>query len=200
MTTSLQYLEAAKIEEVASQLRNEGYEVIISPGGTYEGYDLIATKGDEKLAVEVKVNSQLRDSAELIRYLQKRAVEHGIDEFRLVVVSPPREVSVEIEGLKKELLKYLRKRLAESDYEDLGIDSIDSVAEIEVDSIEVTIDGIHVVGNGVVKVHFYPLNVGDSDAKPLRWNLPLMFDLRLSHNLEILQVYRMSLDTSTPDE
>lgn len=200
MTTSVQYLEAAKIEEIASQLHNEGYEVIISPGGTYEGYDLIATKGDEKLAVEVKVNSQLRDSAELIKYLQKRAVEHGIDEFRLVVVSPPREVSVEIEGLKRELLKYLRKRLAESDYEDLGIDSIDSVTEIEVDSIEVTIDGIHVVGNGVVKVHFYPLSVGDSDTKPLRWNLPLAFDLELSHKLGILQVYGMSLDTSTLDE
>ena len=95
---------AVTLVEVASQLRGEGYEVTISPTGADEGYDIVASKGDKKLAVEVKVNSQLRDSAASIKTLRRRAIEHGYDEFRLVVVNPPREVKISIEKLEEELV------------------------------------------------------------------------------------------------
>jgi hypothetical protein len=48
MTTSIDYLEAAKIEEIASQLRDEGYSVTLNPSGDDLGYDLVAAKNNKK--------------------------------------------------------------------------------------------------------------------------------------------------------
>ena len=69
MTDIAQYLEAAKVEEVAEQLKSEGYQIAlnqIEPGLNLQ-YDIVATKGDKRIAVEVKARSHLRDSAGLIR-------------------------------------------------------------------------------------------------------------------------------------
>src|SRR2546423_15676174 len=98
MSTSIDYLEAAKLEEITSQFRNEGYNVTLNPGGDDQGYDLIAEKNGAKVAVEVKFNARLRESAETIKALRRRALEGGFDEFRLVVVSPPHETDVYVEG------------------------------------------------------------------------------------------------------
>src|SRR6185436_6165373 len=95
-------LEYLKLKELASQLREEGYDVIESPTGNDEGFDLIATKDNKKLAIEVKTSSQLQASAESVKNLRKRALDQGFDEFRLILVNPPREVKVSIEKLEEE--------------------------------------------------------------------------------------------------
>ena len=61
--TSAQYLQAAKIEEVASRLEAEGYRVVVGPSGQDDGYDLVAERGAEKLAIEVKDRASLKRSA-----------------------------------------------------------------------------------------------------------------------------------------
>jgi len=222
MTTSVEYLEAAKIEEVASQLRGEGYEVTVSPTGRDEGYDIVASRGDKKLAIEVKVNSQLRDSAALIKNLRRRALDHGYDEFRLVVVSPPREVRVSIEKLKEELFKCMEQNLSSTlsihsvqppgELGPSGINEIRliSIGEIDIDSIDITTDGIQVVGNGVAGIEmgyweieegaFWSAGFPPQDERTLtkwRTGLPFTFDVILNHDLTISKVNNIEVDTSS---
>lgn len=199
MTASVEYLEAAKIEEVAAKLRDEGYEVILAPKGLYEGYDLIATRGGKKLAVEVKVNSQLGKSAETIKHLRKRAREHGIDEFRLVVTTPPREVRVEIDGLKNELLPYLirlNKDLLNTLPDESEPFHVQKITEIDISSVEIATDGIRVTGDGVVEVSIHPLSAGDNQPLEYSWGMPFSFDVKLGHDLKISEVYTLVIDQS----
>lgn len=222
MTTSIEYLEAAKIEEVASQLRGEGYEVTISPIGQDEGYDIVASKGDRKLAVEVKVSSQLRDSAASIKTLRRRALDHGYDEFRLVVVSPPREVKVSIEKLEEELFKYMEQNLRSiwggdslQTLGELGLPDVNQIrlvhiGEIDIDSIDITTDGVQVVGNGVAEIEinyweiheepFWSAGFPPQDSRSLtRWKtgVPFAFNVMLNHDLTISKALKIEVDTSS---
>lgn len=211
MTTSIQYLEAAKIEEVASQLRGEGYDVTISPLGPDEGYDIVASKANKKLAVEVKVNSQLRDSASSIKSLRRRALDHGYDEFRLVVVSPPREVRVSIERLEEELFKYIGTQNLLSvlaghpvkDLFELGLPEgkeirLIGVGQIDIDSIDISVDGAQVVGNGVVEIEFdYWATREEPFLTTWKTDLPFAFDIILNRDLTISKAQKIEVDTSS---
>ncbi len=222
MTTSIQYLEAAKIEEVASQLRGEGYEVTISPIGQDEDYDIVASKGDRKLAVEVKVNSQLRDSAASIKTLRRRALDHGYDEFRLVVVNPPREVKISIEKLEEELFNYIRPNLrtilagpSSLTLAELGLPEVHDIrliriGEIEIDSIDITTDGVQVVGNGAAELEidswelqedrFWSAGFPPQDNKSLttwKTGVPFAFNVILNHDLTISKALKIEVDTSS---
>lgn len=222
MTTSVEYLESAKIEEVASQLRGEGYQVTVSPTGKDEGYDIVASRGNKKLAIEVKVNSQLRDSARLLKTLRRRALDHGYDEFRLVVVSPPREIRVSIEKLKEELFTYMEQNLSSTlaihslqTPEELGLSAVNEIrlvdiGEIDIDSIDITTDGIQVVGNGVARIEigywetdegaFWSAGFPPQDDRSLtRWRtgVPFSFDVILNHDLKISKAQNVKVDTSS---
>lgn len=219
MTTSIQYLETAKIEEVASRLRGEGYEVTMPPIGHDEGYDIVASKGDKRVAVEVKVNSQLRDSTALIKTLHKRALERGYDEFRLVVVSPPREVKVSIEKLEAELFKYMEQNLPATlaggpvqslAQFDVSKILLTGIGEIDIDSIDITTDGVQAVGNGVAEIEIIYWDIqeepsGSAGFQPhdgrylTSWEtaVPFTFDVILKHDLTISDARNIEVDTST---
>jgi Holliday junction resolvase len=193
---AVQYLEAAKVEEIASQYQREGYEVLVAPVHDY-GYDLIATRGNRRLAIQVKARSELRKGADEIRRLREQASRQGFDEFRLVVVNPPREVSVEIAGLDRELFDYLANNLP-ANLEQLSSGTrIENVVDVDIDSVEVTTEGIKVVGSGTVEVE---LAYGsDTGQEGYSWstNFPLSFDIELNHNLYIQRVNDMDVDTSS---
>ena len=109
MISSTQYLEAAKVEELASQYKTRGYQVSMeqpSSGGNAR-YDLIVEKDGHRIAVEVKARSTLKSSAHEIRELREKAIQEGFDEFRLVIVNPPRERSIEVEGIEEILEEHI---------------------------------------------------------------------------------------------
>jgi hypothetical protein len=193
MTASIDYLEAAKIEELTSQLRDEGYRVTVHPSGEDQGYDLVAEKDNKKVAVEVKVNALLRESAETIKALRRRAVERGYDEFRLVVVSPPHETAVTIQGLDEKLLYYFRdnpkllkhvpKWLPQLPY-------VEGVRHLEIDAVSITADGTQVDGNGVVRVADGPPAAAVQNNIPLNTfrpviDFPFSFEVKLDTELKI---------------
>ena len=201
MTTSLQYLEASKIEEIASQLEGEGYEVIIHPTGPDAGYDLIAKKNDKKLAIEVKASDELRKSAQSIKDLRERAIAGGYDEFRLVVVTPPREVTVIIEGLEIELYCYLDQNTPD---ELIGrwippikFSDVTNVSNLEIDFIKLTKEGTHIIGSGVVKVE---MDADEPHTNSFYAEFPFTFDVKLNHNVQITDVYKLKVDTSNFSE
>lgn len=202
MTASIDYLEAAKIEELTSQLRDDGYRVTVHPTGEDQGYDLVAEKDSRKVAVEVKFNARLGESAEIIKALRRRSIERGYDEFRLVVVSPPHETDVHIEGLDKKLLEHLSEDPPDALKNVPQSPCIESVRELEIDSISVTAEGTRVTGNGVVRVWERPTDgvyVTNIPRSTLQWvtGLPFSFDAKLDNELRITDVYKIDVDTSS---
>jgi hypothetical protein len=206
MTTSIDYLEAAKIEELTSQFRDEGYRVTVHPSGEDQGYDLVAEKDNRKVAVEVKFNARLRESVETIKALRRRAIERGYDDFRLVVVSRPHETDVHIEGLDKKLLEKLPEYLKQNPPDALKnavpqMPWIENVSELEVDSISITPDGTRVTGNGVVRIFEQPtLRVHNNiPLSPVLWgtHIPFSFEVKLDNELNITDVYKIDIDTSS---
>jgi hypothetical protein len=202
MTTSIDYLEAAKIEELTAQLRDEGYRVTVHPSGEDQGYDLVAEKDNRKVAVGVKSNARLRKSAETIKALRRRAIERGYDDFRLVVVSPPHETDVHIEGLDKKLLEHLNESPPDALKNVPQSPCIESVRELEIDSISVTAEGTRVTGNGVVRVWERPndgVYITNIPRNTLQWvtGLPFSFDIKLDNELRITDVYKIDVDTSS---
>ena len=209
MTSPVQYLESSKVQEVASQLAREGYEVHVSPGGLDNGYDIVASLGKRKVAVQVKANAQLKASAETIKQLRKRAFQDGFDEFRLVVVSPPHERKVAIEGLGQKLLTYMCNSLPS---ELIRISAtVRRIAHIDIDSIDIGADGTRVAGSGAVDVDvergnedgepFWSAGFPPGASEPNRWNtdFPFAFDVTLNRSLEIAEVNRLEVDTSSFD-
>jgi hypothetical protein len=204
VTLQVQYLESAKVQEVASQLAREGYEVQVSPERLDNGYDIVASLGKRKVAVQVKANAQLKASAEAIKQLRKRAFQDGFDEFRLVVVSPPHERKVAIEGLDQKLLTYM---YSYPPTELIGINAtVRRIAHVDVDSIELAPDGTRVAGSGAVDVDIEPepfLSAGfpPGPSEPNWWStdFPFAFDVALDRNLEIAEVNRLEVDTSSFD-
>lgn len=204
MSTSIDYLEAAKLEELTSQFRNEGYDVILNPGGDDQGYDLIAEKNGTKVAVEVKFNARLRESADKIKALRRRALERGFDEFRLVVVSPPHETNVYIEGLDKKLVEKLAKFLKDNPPNPAKTHPLEilGVHDLDIDSISITAQGTRVTGSGVVSVVERPVSgvyVADYPLDDVQWKTDSSFDfdIQLDCALKVSHIYKANVDTST---
>jgi Holliday junction resolvase len=199
MTAAVQYLEAAKLDELAQQLERDGYNVARSFRDGNVVYDLVATRGDRKVAIEVTARSALRQAVESIRQLREQARRNGFDEFRLVVVSPPRERAVEIAGLEDVLLQHMRDNFPAKLAELSSHTSLDAVSQIDVSSIEVSADGIHVIGTGIVEV---TLGYGGEPRDGVSWeaDLPFDFDVLLDHQLQIAEVHALEIDTSSFDE
>jgi len=204
-------VEYLKLKEVASQLRAEGYNVIESPTGTDKGFDLVATKDGKKLAIEVKVSSQLQESAESIKALRKRALEQRYDEFRLILVSPPHEIPVKIDSLDKELSNQMKEESYKNYLKHPGDSYFDNyelekVSDIEIDSVSIAVEGIRIQGNGVVsvieKLPEGSLSQISGAVNISRWanDLPFQFDVTLDRELKISSVNGIEIDNSSFDE
>lgn len=196
MTALAQYLEAAKVEEVVGELEAAGYAVTREVRDGNMRYDLVATKDGRKIAIEVKAQSVLRESAGKIRELREWARAHGYDRFRLVVVNPPRERIVEIPALEGTLFAYLADHFpAELD----GLSShtsLNGVSQVDVDSIEVTEAGSHITGSGIVEVTLEYGGGKPPDGVSWEADIPFNFDLLLDPQLRIAEVNELEVDTS----
>lgn len=198
MADIAQYLEAAKVEEISEQLKSEGYQVLsnrIEPDTKFH-YDIVAVKGDKRIAVEVKARSHLRESAGIIRELRENATRQGYDEFRLVIVNPPRERIIEIENFDNILYNYI-VNASFADIEELaGRVSVEDVSDIEIDSIEVSADNIDVHGTGIVSVSLEYGGGDSNDGLSIDHDFPFTFTTTLSHDMTI-DDSKIDIDTSS---
>lgn len=194
----VEYLEAAKLEDIAADLARQGFEVTREPAGADSDFDLVARRGDRVIAVEVKARSSLGDSAAQIAGLRKRALERGYSEFRLVVVNPPREAHIEIDRLCDVLAEHLTNQAFPESLDEVSTRTIiEGVTDLEIDSLEIDERGIHVVGSGSVDVE---LNYGggeERDGLTTSSAFPFSFDVVLDHKLHIQEVGSIDVDTSS---
>jgi len=187
MISSTQYLEAAKVEELASQYKTRGYQVFMdqpSSGGNAR-YDLIVEKDGHRIAVEVKARSTLKSSAHEIRELREKAIQEGFDEFRLVIVNPPRERSIEVEGIEE----ILEEHIIEEHFSELADlssgTSVDGVTDVDIESIEVAKNGLDI--RGVASVDVTLEYGGGSERDGMSWgtSFPFTFYVLLNNDMKI---------------
>jgi len=188
----LRYLESAKQAEVAEQLRQQGFVVEANSKIGDSEFDLVARKGPEGIAYEFKSGQSARTSRQALDRLQRVAKQAGL-EFRIVVVTPPARVQVEVERLADDLQDYMINTSFPDALDSLSTHTrIGGVADIEISEIYVGNGNIRVAGTGSVEVELkYGSDSDDvpssSDAFPFSFQVVLSSDGRL-HSVEELEV------------
>lgn len=196
MTAPAQYLEAAQLEELAGKLEAAGYEVSRELRDGDVVYDLVAAKNGRRIVYEVQARSELSEAAGAIRRVREQAHQRGYDEFRLVVVNPPRERSVEISGLEDALYGYIVNHIPEELRALSPRTHLGRVSQADIDAISITPTGTRVVGTGILDI---ALNDGAGephDGSSWEAAFPFHFDVLLNHRLEIAEVNELRVDTS----
>jgi hypothetical protein len=197
MRAPIEYLEAAKAEEVARQLEADGYTVLKDAKSNGMVYDLVATKNGQKIAVEVKARSALRGAASQIRALREQAFRQGFDEFRLVVTNPPHETRVEIDGLDDQLLRHLAADPPDPPGFESLVTRVARVSAIEIDAINASAGAMRVVGTGVVEVALDPTHGPRDDQGSWKTDFPFSFDVTLDRDLALKAVNKLDIDMSS---
>ncbi len=196
MSAATDYLEAAKIDDVVRQMQDEGFEVTRATHIDGKIYDLVGEKLGRRIAVEVRARSRLSATGEPVAERREKAFEHGFNEFRLFVVNPPHETAVKIEGLEQQLREYMGEHHPTELVDDLGLSvRVDDVSQVDLDAITITAQGIHLIGDGVVDVEVDDGD-GEDDSGPWLTDFPFTFDLLLDHGLRIVEVNRITVNTS----
>ncbi|MGB0387963.1 MAG: hypothetical protein ACPGWR_24365 [Ardenticatenaceae bacterium] len=196
----MDYVKATTIEETALEYQNKGYKVIVSPidvSYSFEtkpqSYDLIATKGERKIAFEVVAFPKLAQEVRKIAELRLQARSEGFDEFRVVVVREPRQYPVNIKGIEQELSHYLVENITPELAELSDQVRTKTVKRVTIDSFSITVDGIRVAGHGIVIVDIYYNEDGERFWEDD--DFPLYFDVELDHRLKLKHVHKIEAST-----
>ena len=195
----MDYVKATAIEEKALHYQNKGYEVVVAPiDVSYpfetkpQPYDLIAIKGDHKIAFEVVAFPKLAQEVTKIGELRYQARQEGF-EFRLVVVREPRQFPVNVQGIEQELSAYLAENITDELAKLSDAVRVKTVKKVTIDSFSITLDGIKVAGNGILIMDIYYNEDGERFWEDD--DFPLYFDVELDQALKIKHVHKMEADT-----
>lgn len=198
MTISTQYLEAAKVEELERQLKSEGYTILKDmPSTPHEvSYDLVAEKDGKRIAIEVKARSALREDTTFVRNLREYALSQGYDEFRLVIVNPPREKMIEIEGIERILFNHFIEKIPLELDDIASVVIIDDVSGVDIESIHIHSGQTHVRGSGTIDVTLEYGGGQERDGLSIETSFPFTFSITLSNDDMSIEKSDISLDVS----
>jgi Holliday junction resolvase len=190
------YLEADKIEELADDLSRDGYQVEREASVGDQRFDLVARRNGELVVYEVKARSRLKESMEQLARLRAAARKAGVTSYRLVVVNPPQEVKVAIEGLDTQLLEYFLEELP-TEVDQLSYETrVKRVKLFEIDSIDVRREAIRVQGRAALYVELNFRGKTDSVDLSVDEGLGFSFDVDLGSDLRLARVNLIKVDIS----
>lgn len=192
MNKELWHLVMANMAEVEDRLRAQGYEV----QREVDGFDMIATKPDHRVVYDFKAPGELGDKKDLVLERRARARSAGFDDFRLVVAGRPHPVEIDVEDFNSALLDYLVRNPPPEIEQMSGPVDVESVEDVEYDSVRVGRDGSRLRGTAVVEM---VLGNGEGKRKDLQERpvaCPLRFDVRLGKELSLVEA---SIQVDTDD-
>jgi Holliday junction resolvase len=197
--SSADYLEQATVEELAADLEGRGYRVEREAPLGDQRVDILAERGEERVAIEVKARSRLAESTLEVERLREAALSAGLSGFRVVVAVPPHAVDVTVDNLRSELLDYFVKNETSSTREALAsVTQFDDVIDLVIESVELHPARIHVRGRAYLDVRIDD-GLGDADGEAFAIDsLPFTFDLDLDPDLKIVQMHDLEVYTSVP--
>ena len=188
------YLEADKIEELADDLSRDGYQVEREASVGDQQFDLVARRDGELVVYEVKARSRLKESVEQLARLRAAARNGGVTSYRLVVVNPPQEVKVAIEGLDTQLLEHFLEELP-TEVDQLSYATrVKRVKLFEIDSVDVRREAIRVQGRAALYVELNFRGRTDSIDHSVDEGLGFTFDVDLGPDLKLATVHDLKVD------
>lgn len=129
--------------------------------------------------------------------MREEAQREGFAEFRLVLVRPPREVTVEIEGLEP-LLSDTLVINSPSELDALSSNTrILGISDVEITTTAIRREGIQVTGTGIVLVELEYGGGEERDGLNEEIDFPFSFDLILTQGLELAQIISLGVETES---
>jgi len=192
----LKHFTDASIEQITADYQEAGYEVVREHRLGDFVADLVATKGDELIVFQFKSKHWEPARIEWARRLRNYVVHQLGASLRLVLVTPPGELLVEIEDLEQLLLDLVSDEA--SLYDELATHvHPDEVSDVEFGRIAIRKDGIELLGFAVVSLKLQYGSDGDlkrGDGLRSSESFPLSFNILLSPRLDVKEVLSLELD------
>lgn len=198
---AIDYLEEDRIEQLADQLARDGYQVERDVTIGEQEFDLVARRDGQLRVFEVKARARLKESVDEVARLRSAAIHAGVTSFSLVVATPPRETSIEIEGLATELTSYFLVELP-PEVDALSYQTrVKRVKLFEIESVDARRDGIRVRGRAALHVELNFRGKTDRIDLSTEEGLGFTFDVVLGSDLKLARVNEIDIDLSDfPDE
>jgi Predicted pPIWI-associating nuclease len=186
--------EEAAIDQVAKDLEAAGYQVSRNDRlGAYRA-DLVARKNSEIIVYEFKVGSWNTGRAREAAALRKHVVHALGAQFKLVVVTPPRDKIIEVEDIEQLLLDTILENLP-SELDQLSSHTrIEAVSDVNISSVAIGRSGTSVEGEGMVSV---TLEWGSGDDRvEMVESFPFDFHIILGPQESVKDLISLAVDVS----
>lgn len=195
----VKYLVQAAIEQTKDDYAREGYSVRTEVRVGDSAVDLIASKPGHKIVFEFKAQGlQKRSKTQLLK-LRRRIKQSPNTEFRLVYVTPPNSIQVEIEDIEQILVQEAIDDLPSSLDSLSTHTSIEEVTDVEFTSVSITKDQMSVRGHCNVGVRLQYGSGSDlerGEGAVSQDSFPADFELELDGKLKA-QSCDFNVDTSS---
>ena len=186
----------ALLEELRSRYAEEGYEVRRNVNVAGVEADLIAQKGENLEVVEVKAGQWERAKRDAVARLRNWAAQTPNASFKLIWASPPRDPTIDVEGLEEALRSAWEDRVDTSEVAELAsVVLFESIADINIDEIFVRAGGIEVAGTGLAE--FEMQYGGSRDGFTTPDSYPFSYRVVLSPELKLREIVELEADTAS---
>ncbi len=183
---AIEYLERARVDELAAELAAQGFSVRREADLDGMRYDLLAERPDGKRVV-IEVMTHGRKHSPPLAQLREWAARHGIDDFRVSVVQPPRPIEADVEGLELKLWSVLNDD-PPPELDDLpGAARVTEVHSVDVNRLTVLAGRVEVEGSAVVEVEIEHDGGGARDGVTFGADFPFEFELTLGPDLAVVR-------------
>jgi len=147
------YLEFAAAEELAGNLTGDGWTVEREAQVDDNRVDLVARRGDEAIFYEFKVAGSASPAGWADHLIAQQQLARRYNAaFRLVMVRPPRQMELEIEGVERMLFDWLVQH-PPMEVEDIaGHTLIDDVDSVDLTSVRISGTTAEVSGEAILGV------------------------------------------------
>lgn len=199
------HLHEIAIEQLCEEYISKGYTVAREVNmGEFEA-DIIATKGNDTLIIEVKAGKMTPEKRNDILKISEFVKQKENHKFKLVVATPPKEKKIEIFDLEELFTQNFIQELPDELHELSTHSRVEDVSNIEIEEITVTHEAeVLAKGFGIVNVDLQYGSDGDQDSGhgfTSSDNFPFDFEIVLAYDdkkkLVIDQIVKLSIDTSS---
>jgi hypothetical protein len=190
---------SAAIEETAAKYAAQGYEVLREAVIGDIRADLLVRKGSELIVIEFKIGNWSNQRSDEVRRIRNEVVHNLGGKFNLIVITPPKEKDIEIDGIEDILYNIFLEDMEELD--ELSTHThIEEVSDVMITSVIIDQNQTQVKGTGTVSVE---LNWGSNSDREndngatASDSFPFDFSIVLDRELKLVEIEEFKVDTSS---
>ena len=199
------HLHDIAIDQLSEEYVSKGYSVAKEVKFQNFVADLIATKGNETLILEVKTGKMTPQKRDAILKISEFVRQKENHKFKLVVATPPKDKKIEIFDIEEIFSKHFLEDFP-SELTELSTHTrLVEVSDIDIDFLMVTHEAeILIKGKGVISVELQYGSDGDqskgdgyksTDSFPFEFDIVLAYDAK--KKLIIDEIIELEVDVSS---